>query len=595
VPWTTDLTPVVLKGVNEVTVHVDGRDWDSGAPPNRPRLESAEGIDYWQPAGLTRMAQLHVVPDVHVSDVYAQPQHVLDAKKRSLKVTAWIGISTSAVFSPVSFALIDCATDTVLAVQWGTAARNVGTTFTDLGAIRLWSTMQPNLYRVNVTVYASDGGSNNTLHTRSIRFGFRDVRFAHDGFFLNGERVQLIGLSRAQFFPFAGAAQPARVQRDDVVLLKRYCNFVRQSHYPQDPAFLDAADELGLLVWTEIPGWCGNQEIPQANVTYRSLVLRDTAAMIKRDRNHPSVVVWGVRQNECPDDVLWKATEAVAKSLDSRATSGAICCQYGTSIYQDVFAYNDYHSHKVDGLRLPFLAPPLVNASYHAYMVSEAVGALSGPFARYRRSDAVAVQQDQAIAHAMVHNLAHTSRAYCGLVAWCAMDYPSGCGALTRPDATKTIGVIDLFRIPKLGAAFYRSAVSSNDTVVIEPSFYFRFDGQFDVRSLDAALIWTNAKQLEVVADSVSIAGAFRAFASFVFSTVNMQSNRSPRIPGFLHCHFLHLLLIPASSHPAQRFCRFLLLGLSIAWLFVYLISNASLWPLPTRPPSLQAREMARA
>ena len=91
----------------------------------------------------------------------------------------------------------------------------------------------------------------------SSRFCFRQARFTPEGFFLNGVKCKLIGLNRHQSWPYVGYAMPERIQRRDAQLLRRElgCNVVRTSHYPQSRHFLDACDELGLLVMEEIPGW----------------------------------------------------------------------------------------------------------------------------------------------------------------------------------------------------------------------------------------------------------------------------------------------------------------------------------------------------
>jgi beta-galactosidase len=105
---------------------------------------------------------------------------------------------------------------------------------------------------------------------------------------------------------------------DEVKLLKPYVNIVRQSHYPQSPSFLgklkcenfsrpdlnsltlytDACDSIGMLVWVEAPGWgyIGDDE-------YKRHIVQNVAQMVQRDRNHPSVVVWGARLNECPGKI----------------------------------------------------------------------------------------------------------------------------------------------------------------------------------------------------------------------------------------------------------------------------------------------------
>src|SRR5439155_169220 len=84
-----------------------------------------------------------------------------------------------------------------------------------------------------------------------------------------------------------------RVQRKDAEIIKNEfnCNMVRCSHYPQSPAFLDACDELGLLVWEEAPGWHNVSNI----AAWQDAVLRDVRAMVTRDRSRPSVIIWGTR------------------------------------------------------------------------------------------------------------------------------------------------------------------------------------------------------------------------------------------------------------------------------------------------------------
>src|SRR5205085_12182388 len=118
-------------------------------------------------------------------------------------------------------------------------------------------------------------------------------------------------LDRHQTFPFVEQAMPARVQRRDAYILKKElkCNIVRTSHYPQATAFLDACDELGLLVFEEIPGW---QHI--GHESWQDLSCMNVQLMIERDWNHPSIILWGVRINESPDNhAFYERTNAIAR------------------------------------------------------------------------------------------------------------------------------------------------------------------------------------------------------------------------------------------------------------------------------------------
>ena len=123
---------------------------------------------------------------------------------------------------------------------------------TSIKGIQLWDIEDPQLYEVEVSLELND-----KRDVCSEQYGFRSAQFRTDGFFLNGKHISLVGLNRHQSWPYNGYAMPKRVQRKDAEIIKNEagCNIVRTSHYPQSRHFLDACDELGLLVMEEIPGW----------------------------------------------------------------------------------------------------------------------------------------------------------------------------------------------------------------------------------------------------------------------------------------------------------------------------------------------------
>ena len=115
---------------------------------------------------------------------------------------------------------------------------------------------------------------------------------------------------------------PARVQRQDAKILRKnlHCNIVRTSHYPQSRHFLDACDEMGLLVLEEIPGW---QHI--GDEAWKLVAIDNVGRMIRRDWNHPSVVLWGTRINESHDDhSFYTRTNALSHALDPTRQNGGI-------------------------------------------------------------------------------------------------------------------------------------------------------------------------------------------------------------------------------------------------------------------------------
>src|SRR5207248_1552919 len=157
---------------------------------------------------------------------------------------------------------------------------------------------------------------------------------------LKGKVIKLRGLDRHQTFPFVGQAMPARAQRRDADVLRKNlkCNIVRTSHYPQSRHFLDRCDEIGLLVLEEIPGW---QHI--GDEAWKQVALNDVRDMIVRDRNHPCIVLWGVRINESNDDHdFYTRTNELARRLDPTRQTGGIRFNYESELLEDVFTMNDF-------------------------------------------------------------------------------------------------------------------------------------------------------------------------------------------------------------------------------------------------------------
>jgi beta-galactosidase len=356
--------------------------------------------------------------------------------------------------------------------------------------ITLWSPDTPKLYTVRATLTAPG----QPPHTAEVRTGFREARFTPDGFFLNGERLPLFGLNRHQLFPYLGHAGPARLQRRDAEIIRTElnCTMVRCSHYPQSPHFLDACDELGLLVWAEAPGW---QYVGDPD--WQDLAAANVHDMIVRDRSRPSVIVWGTRLNEtAAHPALYARTGRLARDLDgSRPTAGAMVTQSTEDWAEDVFGYDDYHGR--DGVAE--LLPPLDGVPY---LVSEAVGALSGP-PTYRWTDPAAALAAQARLHAQVHAIARSDPRYAGLLGWAAIDYASLNGGNRIWAALKTPGVLDTFRVAKPGAALYRSQADPRVRPVLIPVFCW--DAELDGPGADA-MIATNCDRLEVYAGEHHVA-----------------------------------------------------------------------------------------
>ena len=492
-----ELTPWLGAGPNVLAVAVDSR-WSNVPPEGAP--VGARRVDYLEAGGVYRSVRLSAVPSIFIRDVFAKPVSVLDAGRR-VEVTCTLDAAAPAT-QPVQVRVelrrdnrvVSTATETAPVEKVGQT--EVKLTLSKLGDVALWDVDAPHLYDVLTTLLV-DG---RPVHDHSVRTGLREARFELDGFFLNGRRLQLFGLDRHEIYPYVGGAMPARVLRRDAHILRREfnCNIVRCSHYPQSEAFLDACDELGLLVWEEVPGWGY-----LGDGAWKELLVRDVKDMVMRDRNHPSIVIWGTRVNESTNDVpLYRRTKELAKSLDdSRPTSGSMTSgsrrTWQQDWHEDVFAYDDYHSARdgTVGIDGPVAGVP--------YLITEAVGqfnyARGRQFdARYRRAADVTLQQQQALRHAQAHSKAAANKRICGVIGWCGFDYSSLINSFHN---VKCPGVADVFRIPKLGASFYQVQTAAGAPPLILPNFYWDFGPQTPRGPGKDAAIFSNCDRLELFID----------------------------------------------------------------------------------------------
>jgi beta-galactosidase len=253
------------------------------------------------------------------------------------------------------------------------------------------------------------------------------------------------------------------------------------------------------MVWEETPGW---QYI--GDEAWQDLVVRDVQEMVRRDRNHPSIVIWGVRVNESRNvPPLYERTTAAAKALDdSRPTSGSMTSMSVNGWHEDVFAFDDYHSAPDGSVGIK---PPVPNVPF---MLAETVGQFSyqakkGFNNRYRRAGEVELQTQQAVFHAQAHDRAAVYPRMAGVIAWCAFDYAS----LVNPhQAVKCPGVADMFRIPKLGASFYQAQVNPAARLVIQPSFFWDFGPATPKGPGKNAAIFSNCDRLEIFVGAKRVA-----------------------------------------------------------------------------------------
>jgi beta-galactosidase len=343
-PFAVDLTPALrFDEENVLAVRVDSRVQKDVPPEGAPKV-----FGFYLFGGIYRDVELLVVDPLHVEWAYyttpkIAPEAVVEAQVRVRNE----GPATDATM-----------TVRLLNEQGGEAASGQASVRIGNGAYhdfriglspvrqpKLWHPNQPNRYVALAQVRS--GGKVTDRHRTWI--GIREIGWAEDGRFrINGQPLKIRGMNRHQTFPYVGGAAPNRLQRRDAQILKfeMGLNAVRTSHYPQDPEFLDECDRIGLLVMEEFPAWqyIGKSAEWQENGVQ---AVRD---MVLRDRNHPSIILWGVRGNEASpreedDREFYSRTYSAAKELDpTRAPCGARLSDawHGKFVPEEVVTVNDY-------------------------------------------------------------------------------------------------------------------------------------------------------------------------------------------------------------------------------------------------------------
>jgi beta-galactosidase len=463
-PFSFELTDhVSLDGENILALDVDSTE-RADIPP------FGHQIDYLTFGGLYREVNLRVVPASFIANVFAQPKNVL--KRPALDVQCFVEQAAGHGKLHLDVLLEDGGK--VIATAGMDVAAEAGTTvpFPTLPHVQLWGLDKPKLYTVRVRL--SENGQPIDEDVR--RFAFREARFTDKGFSLNGKIVKLRGLNRHQTFPFVGQAMSARGQRRDAWILKKelHLNLVRTSHYPQSRHFLDACDELGLLVLEEIPGW---QHIGDA--AWQDIAVDNVKRMITRDWNHPSIILWGVRINESQDNhELYTRTNALAHRLDpSRQTSG-IRYLYDSELLEDVFTMNDF----------PW--PPR-KPNHPLYLNTEFCGHMFPT----KSIDNNLRHKEHMVRHARMHDWMESDPQYSGAIGWCAFDYNTH-DEFGSGDRICYHGVMDIFRLPKPAAGFYKSQIAPQEEIVIEPAIHWASSDEEE--RMTTAMVCSNCDHLKL-------------------------------------------------------------------------------------------------
>jgi len=444
-------------------------------------------IDYLTYGGIYREVSLGIYDEIFISNIKVETPNVLEDEK-SINLKVFLNnINRQKANADFTIRISEKHGKEIFCTNFKRAITETTSAFdfniNGLKNIKLWDTDNPNLYEIAVSI-KTETSSDEYIDT----FGFREAKFTANGFYLNGKLLKLRGLNRHQSYPYVGYAMPKRVQEKDADILKNdlHLNLVRTSHYPQSKHFINKCDEIGLLVFEEIPGWqyIGNKE-------WKEVAKQNVREMIERDWNHPSIILWGVRINESlDDDEFYLDTNKIARDLDSTRQTGGVRYITESNLLEDVYTMNDFIH---DGTSKPLRKQQEVTGlSYNVpYMVTE----FNGHMYPTKRFDCEERQMEHALRHLRVQNASYLDDSISGAIGWVAFDYNThkdfGSG-----DRICYHGVMDMFRIHKFASYVYKSQVSPEVEPVLEPvTFWAR--GERSIGGIIPLVIFTNCDYID--------------------------------------------------------------------------------------------------
>lgn len=278
VGFTIDITKFLIKGENTILVRVDNG--------YNPEIIPSQQSDFFIYGGITRDVFFITEPVEHLGKIQITTPSV-SKSEGTLTIKAQVE-NLSSKDLKIESILIDPTGKQVAKKNVLISSETTEIHFKPISSPMLWDTETPQLY--TVTLRLTEKGK--VVDRKEEKFGFRWFEFKdHGPFYLNGRRLIIRGTHRHEEHAGTGAAMSNAQHYADLKLIKSMgANFVRLAHYPQDPEVYKACDELGLLVWDELP-WCRGGV---GNEPWKENTKRLLKEMIEQNYNHPSIIIWSL-------------------------------------------------------------------------------------------------------------------------------------------------------------------------------------------------------------------------------------------------------------------------------------------------------------
>jgi beta-galactosidase len=407
--------------------------------------------DYYLYSGLCRDVWLVCADNVSIP-LYGQKITTPTATSASatVRIRTTVNNASTAAASCVVQSVVVNASDAIVsqASASGSVAANGSTVFDcttpAISNPSLWSPETPNLYRVFTKVIVNNVAIDDNVE----RIGIRNLDWkAIGGFFLNGARYLLKGVDMHQEFAWVGAALPNSRYFEEVRLVKNMgANAIRCAHYPRDPAFYDACDELGVLCEPELPTWGGG--VSQYPAIFWTRMDTCAQEMVKVAINHPSIILYGLFNEGADWPTQITSLHNRVKSLDSARFTSRIDNNLGAdSKVVDVFGENY-------GAIPNWANARYYNAEYHEGWMyfcnrgdtvtkSTTVECFGGGCVQESENQYANERYTLRWIPQILNNTGDT-KPLAGGHMWCFIDYWSPCNV-----GNHCMGVLDHYRIPK--------------------------------------------------------------------------------------------------------------------------------------------------
>ncbi|QQL44828.1 glycoside hydrolase family 2 protein [Sulfuriroseicoccus oceanibius] len=460
-----ELTDHLQPGKNLLEVTLDNRE-----NPDYPPGKSYRTLDFAWFSGIYRNVHLVVTDKLHISNAIAANQPagggIFVTYPEVSTESATIQIKTHVVNDHAENRTLQVDQSLWLDGQRLTGSRSDALTLApesdqhvtqqlQLENPLLWSPQAPNLYTLKTQLLADD---QSVVHEETQKIGVRTISYSADGFVLNGKNFFQRGTNRHQEFPYIGYAASDEAQYRDAVKIKEAgFDIVRISHYPQSPAFMRACDELGLMTINCITGW---QFFKDGEFAKHSL--QEGRDLIRRDRNHPSVVLWEISLNEThvPSEFLAQQHAIVDEEYPGdQSFSGSWkdgphdvflpARQHGKGPkFWDDWENNGKPAFTAEYGDWEYYAQAAANFNQHGSKELKKEESTSRQLRKHGEKRLL----QQALNYQESHNQNLRGKSIIGDANWLMFDYNRG-----YANDHCSSGVMDLMRLPKFAYYFYRS------------------------------------------------------------------------------------------------------------------------------------------